>query len=312
LRTAAILAAVAVLGGGGFFAWRTFAKAPVAAQGGTLLVQSSPAGVQVVIDGVDRGMTPAQVSVSAGAHILELRGRGVPRVIPLNVAAGAQLSQYVEFANTPVTGQLTIQSEPAGAKVLVDGTPRGVAPLTVSDLAAGSHEVVLESDAGSVRHVVDVQPGATASLVAPMGALAAGGPVSGWIAVKAPFTLEIHEQGRLLGTTDTDRIMLASGRHDLELVNDTLGFRSSRTVQVPPGKVAIIAVDLPRGVVNLNASPWAEVWIDGQRVGETPIGNLSVAIGPHEVVFRNPQLGEKRHAISVTLGAPIRLSVDMK
>lgn len=312
LRTAAILAAVAVLGGGGFFAWRTFAKAPAAAQGGTLLVQSSPAGVQVFIDGVDRGMTPAQLSVPAGAHILELRGRGVPRVIPLTVAAGAQLSQFVEFANTPVTGQLAIQSEPVGAKVLVDGTPRGVAPLTVSDLAAGSHEVVLESDAGSVRHVVDVQPGATASLVAPMGAVAAGGPVSGWIAIKAPFTLEIHEQGRLLGTTDTDRIMLASGRHDLELVNDTLGFRSSRTVQVPPGKVAIIAVDLPRGVVNLNASPWAEVWIDGQRVGETPIGNLSVAIGPHEVVFRNPQLGEKRHAISVTLGAPIRLSVDMK
>ena len=44
-----------------------------------------------------------------------------------------------------------------------------------------------------------------------------------------------------------------------------------------PGKVANLAVDLPKGVVNLNATPWAEVWIDGQRVGETPIGNLSIA-----------------------------------
>ena len=61
------------------------------------------------------------------------------------------------------------------------------------------------------------------------------------------------------------------------------------------------ALELPNGTVNLNASPWAEVWIDGQRVGETPIGNLSVPIGPHEVVFRHPQFGEKRHAISVTL-----------
>ena len=66
------------------------------------------------------------------------------------------------------------------------------------------------------------------------------------------------------------------------------------------------------GVVNLNAAPWAEVWIDGRRVGETPIGNLSVSIGPHEVVFKHPQLGEKRQAISVTLGAPLRVSVDMK
>jgi hypothetical protein len=29
-------------------------------------------------------------------------------------------------------------------------------------------------------------------------------------------------------------------------------------------------------------------------------------------VFRNPQLGEKHQAVSVTLSAPVRLSVDMK
>ncbi len=106
--------------------------------------------------------------------------------------------------------------------------------------------------------------------------------------------------------------MMASGRHELELVSEALGYRSSRVVQVAPGKIAGITLDLPQGVVNLNAAPWAEVWIDGQRVGETPIGNLAVAIGPHEVVFKHPQFGEKRHAISVTMGAPLRLSVDMK
>ena len=76
--------------------------------------------------------------------------------------------------------------------------------------------------------------------------------------------------------------------------------------------MAVITVELPQGVVSLNASPWAEVWIDGQRVGETPIGNLAVAIGPHEIVFKHPELGEKRQAVSVTLGAPVRLSIDMK
>jgi hypothetical protein len=211
-----------------------------------------------------------------------------------------------------VTGRLTVQSEPVGAKVSIDGTPRGVAPLTIEDLAPGSHEVVLDSEGATVRHVVDVQAGATASLVAPMGAAAGAGPISGWIRVKAPFEIEIREGGRMLGTSDAERIMLAAGRHQLELANDALGFSSSRVVQVQAGKVAPIAVDLPRGVVSLNASPWAEVWIDGQRAGETPVGNLSVPIGPHEVVFRNPQLGEKRHAISVTLGAPVRLSVDMR
>jgi hypothetical protein len=228
------------------------------------------------------------------------------------VAAGSQVSQYLEFADTPTTGRLQVQSEPAGAKVTVDGTLRGVAPLTVADLTPGDHEIIMQNDLGSARHVVTIQAGATASLLAPIAAAPASGPVSGWLAVRAPFTVEIREQGRLLGTTDTDRIMTTAGRHDLELVNEALGYRATRTVQVPPGKVAPLALDLPNGAVNLNAMPWAEVWIDGRRVGETPIGNLNVAIGPHEVVFKHPQFGEKRHAISVTLSAPVRLSVDMK
>ncbi len=318
VRVAALVAGLIAVGGGGVFVSNYVSStavpggAPGAATMGTLIVQSNPSGVQVFVDGVDRGMTPARLSVTPGSHILELRGRGVPRVIPLQVAAGAQVSQYLEFAETPTTGRLQVQSEPAGAKVTVDGTPRGVAPLTIADLAPGDHEVILQSDLATTRHVVSIQAGAMASLVAPMGASATGGPVSGWLTIKAPFALEIRENGRLLGTTETDRIMMAAGRHDIELVNETLAYRSERTVQVPPGKVATVNLDLPNGAVNLNAAPWAEVWIDGQRVGETPIGNLAVPIGPHEVVFRHPQFGEKRHAISVTLGGPVRLSVDMR
>jgi PEGA domain len=315
-RMIAVVAGLLALAGGGVFASKYFGATPAvpaaAAQTGTLIVQSNPSGVQVFVDGIDRGMTPARLSVTPGAHILELRGRGVPRVIPLQVAAGAQVSQYLEFADTPTSGRLQVQSEPAGAKVTVDGTARGVAPVTVADLTPGDHEVILQSDAGTARHVVNVQAGTTASLVAPIAATAAEGPVSGWLTVRAPFTIEIREGGRLLGTTDTERIMVATGRHDLELVNETLGFRVTRTIQVPPGKVAPINLDLPNGVINLNASPWAEVWIDGHRVGETPIGNLQIPIGPHEVIFKHPQFGEKRHAISVTLSGPARLSVDMK
>jgi hypothetical protein len=269
--------------------------------------------VQVFVDGVDRGQTPARLTVPTGAHILELRGRGVPRVIPLNVTAGAEVSQYLEFANTPETGSLRVETQPPGAKVLVDGADRGVAPVTIDDLLPGDHEVILQTPAASARHVVSVQAGGTASIVAPVAAEAtAAGPVSGWLAVKAPFSLELREAGRVIGTTDADRLMLAAGRHEIELVNETLGYRATRAVQVLPGKVATLAVDLPRGIVHLNATPWAEVWVDGQRVGETPMGNLSIPIGAHEVVFRHPQFGEKRHAISVTLSAPARVSVDMK
>jgi serine/threonine protein kinase len=310
-RLAIAALAIAVIGAGGYFGGRALRKTPAPASG-TLSVQTNPPGVAVFVDGVAHGNSPARLTLGPGSHILELRGRGVPRVVPITVTAGAEVSQYLELPETPSTGSLLIQSDPAGAHVTVDGEAHGVAPVSVADLAPGDHEVLLQADGGAVvrQHVV-IQAGVTSSVLAPV-ATAAVGPVSGWLTIKAPVAMEIREGGRLLGTSEADRIMMTAGKHDLEIVNETLGYRSVRSVLVPPGKVAALGIDLPQGAINLNASPWAEVWIDGRRVGETPIGNLAISIGPHEVVFRHPQFGEKRQAVSVSLNAPVRVSVDMK
>jgi PEGA domain-containing protein len=310
-RIAVLGLTIVALAEGGVIAARAMRKPPPPRLG-TLALQTNPPGVAVFVDGVARGNTPARISLDAGGHIVELRGRGVPRVLNVTVTAGAESSQYLELPETPSAGSLLVQSDPAGARVTVDGVDHGIAPVSVADLAPGDHEVVLQADGGpAVRQRVLIQAGVTSSVLAPVSTATAG-PVSGWLSVKAPFAIEVHENGRLIGTTDADKIMMAAGRHDIELVNDTLGYRATRSIQVPPGKVTPLTVELPLGVLNVNASPWAEVWIDGRRVGETPIGNLPMSIGSHEVVFRHPQLGEKRQAVSVTLKAPLRLSVDMK
>ena len=106
--------------------------------------------------------------------------------------------------------------------------------------------------------------------------------------------------------------MLPAGTHDLELVNDAIGYRSSRQVDVAPGKKTIVAVDLPFGSISINAQPWAEVWIAGERIGETPIANISRRVGAYEIVFRHPQLGERRENVLITLRQPVRLGVDMR
>jgi hypothetical protein len=62
----------------------------------------------------------------------------------------------------------------------------------------------------------------------------------------------------------------------------------------------------------VNATPWAQVWLDGEAIGDTPIGNLSTVIGSHELIFRHPQFGERRVTALVTLNEPARVAVDMR
>jgi hypothetical protein len=161
-----------------------------------------------------------------------------------------------------------------------------------------------------VDQIVSIEPGVTASLVVPLNAQR-GATFSGWVSVSAPFEMEVYEQGQSLGSSRLDRIMLTTGKHQLDIVNEPLGFRETRTVQVSPGKVSPLSIALPKGAVSLNAIPWASVSIDGESVGDTPIGNIAVTIGPHEVVFRNPELGEQRRVITVTERAPVRFSIDL-
>ena len=65
--------------------------------------------------------------------------------MPITMTAGAQVSQYIELPKTASTsGQLQVRTEPAGARVSVDGVPRGTSPVTIADLTPGEHAVLLE------------------------------------------------------------------------------------------------------------------------------------------------------------------------
>lgn len=313
-RWVAAVVALGALAGAGAFAGRSYlAPSAVAEATGTLIVESNPPGAAAVVDGEPRGATPLTLTLSPGAHVLEVGGGADRRTIPVTITAGGTVSQFLDLPKTvePTTGQLQVRSDPPGARVTIDGVARGQAPVTIEGLTPGDHTVVLANDLASVTHEVRVDAGATAALVVPMST-PQGIPVSGWIAVAAPADVQVYERDRLLGSSRSDRIMVAVGRHELDIVNEALGFRLTRVVNVTPGQVTPVKFEWPSGSMAINAQPWADVWIDGERVGETPIGNVAVPIGPHEVVFRHPELGEQVVRTTVTVNTPTRLSVDLR
>ena len=58
--------------------------------------------------------------------------------------------------------------------------------------------------------------------------------------------------------------------------------------------------------------PWASVTIDGTPAGDTPLANLSIPIGTHEIVFSHPQFGTQKQTVVVKADAPARVSATMQ
>ena len=283
---------------------------------GSLTIQTTPPGLEVLIGGTSAGRTPLTVSLPPGSHVVQVGAEAQRRDLEVNMVSGASIQHHLEIApvSAPpapaVVGSLHVQTDIPAMAVAIDGVDRGSSPLTVTDLAPGEHQVVVRGEQRAFRRSVTIKAGETLSLVISPAAPTVNAP--GWLAVSSPVVMQLREGGQLIGTTETEKLMLASGEHDIEIVNEALGYKATRKITVAAGKVASASVELPPGQLSINAQPWAEVWLDGERVGETPIANLATRVGSHDVVFRHPQLGERRETVVVTLRQPARLGVDLR
>jgi hypothetical protein len=285
---------------------------------GVLTLRSDPSGVSVSIDGHSRGSTPLEVSVAPGQHELTFGALETLQRISVTVAPGARSTHYVHLAS-PVpassTGALELTSTPSGARVSLDGVARGRTPLRLDDLPAGPHRLSVAHESEKVDQQITVEAGRVKTVVLPLGAVGTSGSAAsagGFLQIASPEIVEVWERGQLIGTSQTARIMLPAGSHPLELVNEDLGYTERRIVSVTAGTTSRVAVQLPQGTLSVNAVPWAEVWIDGRRVGETPLGDIAVAAGRHAVALRHPQLGERRQEAIVRVGASTAITADLR
>ena len=307
--------AVVVLAGLGALAIRWFPILPITAQeprAGTLTIDTRPGAADVFVDGEQRGVTPLTMSIAPGDHTVTIRNGFDERVVPLKMAAGGQVTHYFEMRRPEpviVAGRVSVVTDPPGARVTVDGQPRGTSPVIVPDLAPQEHRIVATTDAGSAEQTVTVTAGATTAVLFSMPRIS--GPVGGWLSISAPFEVEVVERGDVVGASGTSRIMLAAGRHEVVLRSNALGYQEAQRVDVVAGQTATIRLEPPKVSVSVNARPWAEVLLDGTSIGQTPIANLLVTVGPHEMVFRHPQLAERRQTVMVTAKGPNRVAADL-
>jgi hypothetical protein len=291
---------------------------------GTLVIETSVPGQEVTVAGNVVGRTPVTLSLKPGSYGVQVGQGEMKRDMSVDLAAGASIVRHLDLGNASLvpavqTQRLRIESDTPAAAVLVDGVDRGPTPISVEGLAPGAHDVVVRAGGATLRHRVSLHPGDSTVMVfagaskAPETTTTTSAAASGgFLAVNTGVPVQIREGGRVIGSSELERQMLPTGEHTLEFVNDALGYQSRKTVRIEAGKTASVQLERVNGVLSVNAMPWAEVWIGGERIGQTPIGNLSRPIGTYDVVLRHPELGERRERVTITTKGPARLGVDLR
>jgi len=200
----------------------------VTATAGTLAISSNPPGATVYIDNVVKGITPVTLTDTAtGSHTLLLRRSGYDDYTrdfitePLTPATiGAALTKSITEPTTqpptPSLGSVAITSMPSGAAVYLDNSLKGTAPVVISDVLPGNHEVILSLRGyNDWNQVVSVGSGQTAAVNA---ILVAQAPTTGSLAVTSdPMGAEIYIDNDFKGVSPVTISGLSAGTHTLSV-----------------------------------------------------------------------------------------------
>jgi hypothetical protein len=213
---------------------------------------------------------------------------------------GETAQDMAVVANGPA-GELRVESTPDGARVMLDGKESGFTPLTLNNVPAGRHSLVLEGENGTVRRTVRVQAGERT--------IARYEITGGYIAITSKFPVEVYENKKRVGLSSDGHIAMAPGRHQIVLVNNRFNYRADAELTVKAGDVTSYTVEVPMGVLIVNTAAGAEVFVDGERIGAAPLGPIPAAIGTHQVLVRHVDHGERIQPVDVTLGKPVELSI---
>jgi hypothetical protein len=198
---------------------------------------------------------------------------------------------------------------------MVDGRPVGTTPL----------QLTVSSRTRAIRLVHAATEPAVQGPVAPASAAASADPRaiaaideasarqrSGGVRISSPIELKVLEGDRVLGSTADGPIVATAGTHQFDLLNTALGYRVHQTVTIRAGALTPLTITPPMGRISINADPWAQVLIDDKPIGDTPVANVSVSLGEHQVIFRHPQLGERRETVTVRADVPTRVSTSFR
>ena len=297
---------------------------------GTLNIASSPSGATVYVDETAEGFTPLTgLSLSAGPHNVRLTLDGYNEyTTPFTIVAGNPTSLSIPLTkSTAGTGSIQITSTPDGAAITLEGGSQGTTPKTIQGLSAGSYTVGLtKSGYTYFQTTVHVSEGATTPLN--VNLVKSTGPTtettsvsSGTIYVSSiPAGASVNLDGSDKGTTPATIGQVKAGSHTLKL--SLAGYKDKTlTVPVEAGKTTTVTAPLELsgsspsagyGNITIRSAPaGANVYLDGQKAGMTPIMLQGVAAGTHNLLLTMQGYSDVSQTVEVAAGSEKEILIDL-
>lgn len=281
-------------------------------------------GGEVFVDGAPAGVVPVLVDLPPGRHLVEIRKPGQKAYTEtVEIKAAETRPVWVTMQADQRVGAMLIAAD-VPADVLVDGQPRGQAPVVVDNLNEGEHLVeVRRAEPGAppwrqtVRVAGNQQTKVFAQTTPPP-------PAQGSIMVVSNIPdVEIFIDGAQKGQAGTP-INVPPGQHSLTV--QAKGHKPlTKIVEVEAGKPRVERIDLDGdnttkriGVVRVimsNPVDGAQYFVNGRKIDESAAlsdQGVEVASGKVIVVVKKEGFGQVTRELQVAPGATETVTLELR
>lgn len=293
-----------------------FAKEPA----GLVTLATVPADARVLVDGKAVSGTSSPFSATDLApgvtHELTVERPGyVTQRSSFTLEAGEAktLSTVSLVANSQASG-FAIDSVPGGAQIKVDGALVGLStPARVTQVTTGLHKVELVRDGFAPYQVQVFVPDGQVLELPPAtltaSTLGAAAAVSGHDSAPAAAAAASDATPAKVTQSDGARERRKARRAERRAARASQGaskhfsaHAAARPVKVAAPVATASGKGAGAGVLRVNSRPWAQVFVDGRMVGNTPQMGIQLSAGKHTIKLVNPQMGLKK-TFSITTKA---------
>jgi hypothetical protein len=259
---------------------------------GVLLFDTLPSGAAVEIDGKFAGETPIRKRVFIGTHRIKAVKGGYGTI----TLRGIQIERGEKIEISRKLPAL-IRSNPLGAEVYIDGEFKGKTPLPF-EFQPGYHQVRLKKP----KYVEIFKKFFIADVVMkpmPIFHLKPTETVYPVNIISKPAGAIIYIDDNRMGETPT-QLELPADRYSMRIFKE--GYQQINAELIVP-KVREYSKPLQPiisyGSISVNAQPFATVYLDERKIGETPIEVNKVSVGMHTIRLTRPGFIDIKRKIKV-------------